>query len=212
MYYGRRRLKSGWLLLLLFLFGCYPQGPEYVEDFDLVITNHDTSFDFNTVGTYALPDDVVKLTGNLIDGDDVEFVDPVYASVILDNIRENMNDYGWTEVDKNDDPDVIILPSATSSTYLFWYYDWWYWDWWYPYDWWGWYYPYPIYGGSYTTGTVFVQMTYPSGITAADNIPVIWSAVLNGLLEGSKSQVNDRIESAVNQAFEQSPYLDQGND
>jgi len=205
----KRLLTHGTMLTLFVLFAaCYPQGPEYIEDLDLVVTHHDASFDFKTLGTYALPDEVVKLTGNVTEGDEVEFVDPVYANPILASIRENMNALGWTEVDKGD-ADVLILPMATSSTYAFWYYDWWYWDWWYPYDWWGWYYPYPIYGGAYTTGSLFIQMTYPDGTSAADNIPVIWSGIFNGLLEGGTANINDRIETSIDQAFDQSPYLEQ---
>ena len=109
---------------------------------------------------------------------------------------------------------------SMTTTNIYYYYDWYYWDWWYtgwypywgwyyPYSYWGWYYPYPIYGGSYTSGSLFVQLTYPDGITAADNIPVVWSCVFNGLLEGSTDSVNQRITTGVNQAFQQSPYLHQ---
>jgi len=208
----RRSVYSAFLCIPLSLLGCYPQGAEYIEDYDLVITNHDKAFEFDSVDTYALPDKVVKITGNLIEGDDPEVIEDQYADIILNSIRENMDDKGWTEVPKNGDPDVIILPSAVSSTTVIWYYDYWYWDWWYPYYWWGWYYPYPIYGGSYTSGSVFLQMTYPDGITAADNIPVAWSAILNGLLEGDVDDIDDRIEDGIDQAFDQSPYLDQNDD
>lgn len=208
----RRQVYAAFLCIPLILLGCYPEGAEYIEDYDLVITNHDKAFDFGSVNTFALPDEVVKLTGNLIKGEDPEFIEDEYADIIINSIRENMEDKGWIEVLKDEDPDVIILPSAVSSTTFIWYYDWWYWDWWYPYYWWGWYYPYPIYGGSYTSGSVFIQMTYPDGITAADNIPVIWSAILNGLLEGDVDKIDDRIERGIDQAFDQSPYLDLDDD
>lgn len=144
----RRQVYAAFLCIPLILLGCYPEGAEYIEDYDLVITNHDKAFDFGSVNTFALPDEVVKLTGNLIKGEDPEFIEDEYADIIINSIRENMEDKGWIEVLKDEDPDVIILPSAVSSTTFIWYYDWWYWDWWYPYYWWGWYYPYPIYGGS----------------------------------------------------------------
>jgi len=188
---------------------CNPGGPNYIEDMDLVVTNHDPSFDFRKLGTYAMPDRVVKLTGKVIEGQDPEFVNNVYASTLLDAIRANMQGYGWTEVSEFSNPDVIILPSAISTTTNIWYYDPWYWGWYYPYSYWGWYYPYPYYGGSYTSGSVFIQMTYPDGKTAADNIPVIWSSIINGLLEGSTDSVNERIVDGVNVAFEQSLYLNQ---
>jgi hypothetical protein len=40
----------------LLLLGCYPQGPEYVDDLDLVYTNHNADYDFASKGTYARPD------------------------------------------------------------------------------------------------------------------------------------------------------------
>jgi len=195
------------LLSVLMLSGCYPGGPEYIEDLDLVVTSHDVLFDFQEMETYALPDRIVKITGNLEEGDEVEFINDNYSAIILDRIRDNLEDYGWVEVSADQNPDVIILPSAMQSTTMVWYYDYWYWDWYYPYYWWGWYYPYPIYGGSYSSGSVFLQMTYPDGITAADNIPVVWSSILNGLLEGEASELNSRVSHSVDQAFEQSPYL-----
>ena len=194
------------LLTVILLSGCYPKGPEYIEDLDLVVTNHDVAFDFTKYKTYSLPDRIVKITGNLEEGEDPEYINEDAAALILKRVRENMQTYGWTEV-AADQADMIILPSAMQSTTFVYYYDSWYWDWYYPYYWWGWYYPYPTYGGSYTSGSVFFQMTYPKGITAADNIPVVWSSILNGLLEGTTSQITSRVSSSIDQAFDQSPYL-----
>lgn len=204
-----KKLATIVVVASVLLSGCYPGGPNYIDDLDLVVTNHDPSFDFRKLGTYAMPDKVVKITGNVIEGGEPEFVSDAYASAILDAIRKNMQGYGWTEVPEFADPDVIILPSAISTTTDIWYYDNWYWGWYYPYSYWGWYYPYPYYGGSYTSGSVFIQMTYPDGITAADDIPVIWSSICNGLLEGSTASVNERITNGVNMAFQQSLYLSQ---
>ena len=200
------------LLTAALLLGCYPKGHEYIEDLDLVVTNHDVAFDFEDYNTYSLPDRIVKITGNLDEGEEVEFIDDANAAFILDRIRDNMEAYGWAEVNEDQDPDMVILPSAMQSTTFVYYYDYWYWDWYYPYYWWGWYYPYPIYGGSYTSGSVFLQMTYPDGITPTDNIPVVWSSILNGLLEGSKSDLANRVAKSVDQAFDQSPYLSLDDD
>lgn len=205
----KRILTPAILFASLVLLSCYPTGPTYVEDLDLVVTNHDVGFNFQQLGTFSMPDEVVKITGILDKGEPPEFVSDPYSDAILTAIRQNMIALGWKEVGEYTNPDVIILPSTMSSTTNIWYYDYWYWSWYYPYYWSGWYYPYPYYGGSYTTGSLFIQMTYPAGITAADNIPVIWTGVLNGLLEGSTSSVNTRINSGVNQAFQQSPYLSQ---
>jgi hypothetical protein len=195
------------LITTLILSACYPSAYQYGDEADIVITKHDTAFDFTTLNTFALPDEVVKITGNVLEGDNIEFVDHDYADVILESIRNNMTDAGWVEVDEEGDPDVIILPSALRTTEVYWYYDYGYWDWYYPYDSWGWYYPYPIASSGYSTGSLFIQMTYPDGITAADNVPVLWTAIGNGLLDGDTAAAQERISNTIDQAFTQSAYL-----
>ncbi|SHO64361.1 DUF4136 domain-containing protein [Algoriphagus zhangzhouensis] len=202
------------VLALGMITSCTPEGAEYIDELDIVYTNHDPDFVFSSQNTYALPDQVVKITEEIVDGepgDEPEYIDPAYSVTILNSIRSNMNSLGYTEVDKSANPDLIVLPSAMQTDQLYFYYDWWYWNWWYP-GWgtgWGWYYPgyYPPQVSRIRTGTVFLQMTQPEGINAADQIPVIWTGVMNGLLEGSKDQVATRINNSINQAFTQSPYL-----
>ena len=53
------------LLTLPFLSGCYPEGAEYVEELDLVLTNYDDSYDFSSKTTYAMPDSIIKITGDV---------------------------------------------------------------------------------------------------------------------------------------------------
>src|SRR5688572_11230046 len=119
-------MKSKPFAILLTVFtmaGCYPEGPEYIEDLDLVITNHDVSFDFKKYKTYSLPDRIVKITGNLEEGEDPEFVNDVTAALVLDGIKKNMQSYGWTEAVNAEAADMIILPSAMQSTTFVYYYD-----------------------------------------------------------------------------------------
>ena len=104
------------LLTVFLLAGCYPKGPEYIEDLDLVVTNHDVSFDFKKYKTYSLPDRIVKITGNLVEGEDPEYVNDATAALVLGGIRENMQSYGWTEISNAAEADMIILPSAMHST------------------------------------------------------------------------------------------------
>lgn len=199
------------ILLTTVALSCVPDGADYVDELDIVYTNHDADFAYTSQNTYTIPDKVIKITGEAIEGEEPEFVDAVYSASILSTIRSNMNALGYTEVDKSANPDLIILASAIQTDQLFYYYDWWYWNWWYP-GWgsgWGWYYPgyYPPQVTRVRTGTVFLQMTQPTGISASDKIPVVWTGIVNGLLEGSKDQVATRITNTINQAFTQSPYL-----
>jgi len=203
----RRKLVVMFLTVTMIVSGCYPYEPIYGDESDVVATMRDPEFDFQTLNTFALPDVIVKITGNLEEGEEPEFIQEEYATVILERIRQNMTDAGWTEVDA-EDADVIILPTAMQSTETIWYYEDDYWNWWYPSYWWSWYYPYPVYGGSISTGTLFIQMTYPDGITAGDNIPIIWSSILNGLMDGYPDDYEERVNAGLDQAFKQSTYLE----
>ena len=196
------------------LAGCYPNGPDYVEQLDIVVSNYDPNFDFSAKSTYSLPDQVVKITGESIDDPDgngqPDFIDQGTATLILNQLRDNMNARGYTEVDETEDPDLIILPSAMETTTLVYYYDYWYWGWYYPsypgYGW-GWYYPgyYPPAYSSYTTGTLFIATTDPKGLTPDNNVPVVWVGVVNGLL--NYGNTTTRIATSIDQLFAQSPYI-----
>lgn len=198
--------------VFVLLDACYPQGAEFVDELDLVITVFDEDYNFDTPnGTYALNDDI-PLLGT--DPDDMEYVTPATAALILAEIRANMTARGYTEVDVDADPDLYMPVAAleVKTTVVgcggggWWGY--------YP----GWGYPgyggcyYPV-GYSYTTGSIFITLwdkdSRPSGDN--DTTPPEWEAGINGLIQGSQSSINTRIKKAIDQAFEQSPYI-QSND
>ena len=208
-----------WLtfLILSALAACYPKGANYTEELDLVYTNYNKDFGFKSVHTFAISDSVIKITGQAADDPDgnhrPDMANPTYAAALVNTIKQSMATYGWTVVDKNSNPDMIILCATMTTTNIYYYYDWWYWGWYYPgYNpGWGWYYPgwyYPPYVTGYRSGSAFIQMTLhnpPPG--PGENIAVEWNAILNGLAEGSTSSIATRIQTGVNQAFAQSPYL-----
>ena len=205
------------LIVFLFLGSCYPEGPEFVEDLDVVYTNYDPGFNFSEQNTFAIPDSIVLIrernhVSNGIDNSP-ETVDPVYADVILEQIREQLIDYGWTEVDITENPDVTLLVSASRMTNLFYNYDWNYWDWWYPggFNGYGMYYPgySPGYITGYRSGSLMIQMANTSNLGVNNNVPVVWLGVINGLLEGSTKNINNRVMESIDQVFDQSPYLNQ---
>lgn len=185
------------------LWGCYPGGAEYVEEFDLTYTNHDVSFDFGSKGTYSLPNRIVKITGN---PDNPEYVNDAYATPILARIDANMQSLGWTKVDKFSNPDVELLPASWNTTTVisggYWgsYWCWYY----YYYCGGGWYYPYPIVT-SYTSGTLLMTLLDPKFNSVDGSQKVVWTAAVNGLL-GYTSDLN-RVMGGVDQAFVQSQYL-----
>lgn len=203
------------VMAVVMLSGCYPDGPEYYSDTDVVITHYDDAFDFGTVKTYAIPDSIPKISDELFsdpDGDGKpDFVNSLYANTILSTMRAQLNALGWTEVDKTANPDVTVFLTATTSENLYAYYNMYYWDWYYPGYWggWGWYYPgyYPVEYVSVNTGTLFMQMADMRNSGVDDKLNAVWTGVINGLLSGSATDINKRINNTVEQAFTQSPYL-----
>jgi hypothetical protein len=185
---------------------CYPQGAEFYEDTDVVFTNHTETYDFTTKGTYAMPDDIVKVSGNVITGDPAEFIPAAVATPLLAMIAENMAVLGYTRVDLDDNPDLILAPAAMESTTVVYWYDYWGW-------WWGGYYPgwgypyYPYYPSvsSYSTGTLVMMLIDPNVEAADGNGISQWVGAVSGMLSYSYSA--QRAQRLIDQAFNQSPYL-----
>jgi Domain of unknown function (DUF4136) len=201
----KSRSITAMVMLVILLAGCYPQGPEYVEDLDVVITDYEPSYDFSSKGTYAMPTRIVKITGDVVEGDEPQFIPDVTATAILAQIEKNMTALGWTRVpynNTNPGPDVLLTPAAWETTTVLYYYDYWYW--WYGgyYPYWGW--GYPSYT-TYSTGTLLMRMVDPD-VLASNGLPVIqWAGAINGVLTYSYNAT--RINTALDRTFAQSPYL-----
>ena len=200
----RRIFSSAVLLAFGLLWGCYPGGPDYYDELDIVYTNYDKDYDFASKGTFSIPDKIVKITGNLVDGEEPEYVKDIYATPILNQIASNLEDLGWTQVEDPADADVQILPASWTNTTIYYYYgD--YWCWYYPYYCGGyWYYPYPV-TTSYTTGTLVIAMNDLNDESTDGSTKIAWTAAINGLLSGAYDA--DRVAKGIDQAFAQSPYL-----
>jgi hypothetical protein len=79
----KNRSSIFFLAIGMLLLGCYPGGPEYSEDLDVVLTNFNDEYDFQAKATYALPTRIVKITGNIEEGEEPEFIlDAVAASIL----------------------------------------------------------------------------------------------------------------------------------
>ena len=84
------------------LLGCYPAGPEYVEDLDVTYTTFDNKFDFQSRSTYAMPDRIV-VDVEIEDGDTTYvYMKDVFADQILAAIDDNLQSRGWEKVDISD--------------------------------------------------------------------------------------------------------------
>lgn len=202
-------------IILLFavvtIWGCYPGGAEYIDDYDLVYTNYDSSYSFANQPKYTMSDKIVLLDGTPpvpgIPTDD-DYVNQIYANTAITIIKNNMAALGYTFVaDTTFNPDFILLTGATSSTTLV-YYDYgYYWGWYYPYYP---YYPY-YYVSSYTSGSLIMNLVSrkPEYMNPINQSRSVWTGIVNGVLTGSNSNYTARLTTTINQAFNQSPYLHQ---
>jgi hypothetical protein len=207
---ARSTLGITWLALTAM--ACYPdRSVDSTTEFASVTTLFDKEADFATVTKYALPDTVLYVP---------KLEDEVPAATqaaILSSIRTNLNQLGWTEVinARTTPVDVYVVATVTSETSTYWVYWWDYWGW-YPYwpvGWTGasanWYYPGYWYPYSYTTGTVLIGMADARVSNTAGKIPLMWSAGVNGVLADQSTNVAIAT-AAIDQAFQQSPYLNGG--
>lgn len=222
MYTNKWKITGVFLLIFIAFAGCYPDGPEYVDELDLVLTVHDESLDYSAFNRFVMPDTVVFITN----GRDSEISDD-QEEYILNEVATSFQAAGWTKVDTPDTSasgDVILLVSVLKNVNLSLSYGWWgYWDWWYG---WGYYpgYPgggyYPMYPGyccyssiySYEDGTLMIEMLDPNSPVYDDDadaqgLPVVWGGFCNGLLQGSTSSLNRRISTSIDQMISDSPYL-----
>ena len=205
------------LPLMALLAGCYPDKLDFVEEYDMAGTLYDEEADFSNYTTFHVLDTVMHLTE---DGEDDPNLTREHDEFILETIRQNMLDNGYTEVASPDSlnvPDLMVLTQVMSQdfyTYYSYWYDYWGyypgWGWWYPgYG--GWYPGYPWYPGyvsSYTTGSLIIEMMDTDvPVELTERPGMVWAGIVNGLLTGSKSNIRARLDKQINQLFEQSPYL-----
>ena len=189
-------------LACIFLFGCYPDGPDYIEDYDIVLTYFQDDYNFSSQSTYARPDKIVKITGNVEDGEEPVFIPDAAATLILAQIDANMQSLGWQRVEIDENPDLLLTPASWETTTITYYYDYWYW-------WWGGYYPgwgYPAYYVDvYSTGTLLMALIDPTVEGANGNAIAQWTGAINGILTYTYDAT--RVNTAIDKAFTQSPYL-----
>lgn len=212
-------LRRCFLMLVmspLLLTTCYPDGPDDVDDLDLVLTSYDQSFNFSNARTYYLIDSINHITSS--GASSSARINRESDADILNQIATDLNNLGYTRITdiSGNKPDLVITTTAWSVENIDVYYDYWYdyWYWWEGWNYWyPWltpsYYPWGIpYVSSYTTGTLLIEMLNPNApIMPGAKIPLIWTGALNGALTNDPSYNESRVLSGVDKAFNQSTYL-----
>ena len=201
--------------LALLAVACHKEP--YSQDYDgeyLVYTAPAKDVNFADYQTFDIVDSVLVIG---------QTQKPVYsqsdnALALIQAYRTNMEKLGYIYTPSNPDAQLGIQLTFIEKTerYVQYYDDpyWWldypgYWPAGYWGNWTGWYYPYPV-TYTYTTNALIAEMVDLTAVPAAGEtkpLTIVWSSYIGGPASSSIYADVQRMRVAINQAFEQSPYL-----
>ncbi len=200
----------------LLAFAC--QKEPYSQDSDgeyLVYTSPAKDVTFSDFRTFDIADSVLVIG---------QTKKPYYsksnnALALIQAYRTNMENLGYIYLPSNPDAQLGIQVTYAEDTQKFvQYYDdpyWWldypgYWPAGYWGNWTGWYYPYPVVY-TYTTNALITDMVDLTAGEQNGKLKIVWSCYIGGPASASINYDVKRMIDAVDQAFEQSPYLKPSN-
>lgn len=184
---------------------------------NIVTTFKDSTFNFNVLRTFAMPDTVVHFAP--VVGSPTP-ISRDFDRTILDRTRQDFLARGYVQVTPSASviPDFIVLVGATESDNFnaFVSYNW--------FTIWGfspvwvfnpnfndsWIYVYPWFPAlgttAYERGTLVISLTPTLTVNPlAQSITAAWAGVATGLANGT--QTNASVTAAIDEMFRQSPYL-----
>jgi hypothetical protein len=205
-------MKARYLALsAALLASCYDYGaPDSVINGAAVATMQANGVDWASYTTFSVDPSVavVDATGTVTTNCTVD------GTQLVGTIEDQMTARGYTAVAwgsgiQGPDVDLQIKMSATLGSQSVYYPGW---CGWYPY-----YYCYPgwTYAGSYSFGTLVLDMGDLKNGTPGAKLPLVWTSASYGVLSsyyngcnGGGNNVNwPRVQGTVVRAFQQSPYI-----
>ncbi len=171
----------------------------------LVLTNYDSNTDFGKINSFYVIDSILIIDNQT---DKPKYWKNENSQKIVNAYNDNFISCGYTQAASGEEADVVFQLSYINTTY---YFNnnvgpWWnsypgYWNW----GGWGWYYPFNFYY-AYSTGSIIGELVNTKAPYGSDKLTIVWNAYICGLLNGNNLSYS-RTMAAINQAFEQSPYL-----
>jgi hypothetical protein len=179
------------------------------DEGQIYITKHSDSVNFSSFHTFSIADSVAVISNNRLEGKVLTDVDAAYINAVKTQLVQR----GFTQVAKNQNPDLGITISRiyNTSTGVFDYGSYWdpyygsYWD---PYYWgyggYGYYFPSYYYGTySITEGALSIDIFNLRDAKETNQISGIW----NGLIRGSGVFGVSTAATGVKALFDQSAYF-----
>ncbi len=189
--------------------GCFKSPDTSSLSTDLVVaTDRDLRVDFADYTTYHISDTIPRITDSPTD---TIIVGPE-ALEIVNKIRENLDARGYQFVERDEDPDLAVIPAVVRITNVGTVCSGWWagWPGYWPPGYWGpgWGYFWPMCGFySFETGSLNLDLIDLANVEKNNAFSATWTSVMFGSLN-SNDEVNlDRALRAIDQAFEQSPYI-----
>lgn len=201
------------VVCVVVMLGCQSEpDPNRLFDELVVSTNYDPQANFSSYSTYAISTDTIGLISNNSTDTIIVASESSFPRPVLQKIQANLDKAGFTRVDRGEDPDLGVNVIVANDLNVFQelvYYD--------PYYYSGGYYSgYYGYGGAYyypyvntyayNTAVLVIELVDLKNRNSSNQVRVIWNAYLGDLT--TTFELVPQTELAIDQAFEQSPYLD----
>jgi hypothetical protein len=174
-----------------------------LQNQQVVVTDRELDANFSSFNTYHISDTVRILASDPRD----TILTGSIAQQLVQTVRTNMNNRGYTFVGKGGNPDLgmvlVVLKDVSSSTVCGgWWGGWWGGPW-------GWGWGYPWCGTyTYTVGTTLLSIYDFKNPETNGNPGAIWGMTAFGVFSNSNQTTNLNLTvNAINQAFNQSPYI-----
>jgi len=200
------------LAIVILVASCYADPNQDTLSSDLVVgTDRDLNVNFQNFKTYHIANTITNITD---DRNDSILAGPD-ALKIVNKIKENMNRLGYTFVELNASPDLAVIPAIIQIKNIGGVCTgWWggypgypgggYWG--YP----GYGYNYPYCGYySYNTGSLTIDMIDLMNTDTTTNLNAVWSGIMFGVISSSGAANMNKALKGIDQAYSQSPYLQQ---
>ncbi|MDA8596264.1 DUF4136 domain-containing protein [Flavobacteriaceae bacterium] len=190
---------------------CYKNPDLDKLQYDFVVaTDYDEEADFSSYMTYYISDTIATITDNPRDS----ILVGEGATQIVNRIKSHMDSRGYQFVGIDQNPDLAMITSVIQTKNLgsvcsgwWWGYPGYYPPWWWGYPSYGYYYPFCSYY-TYDIGTLNVELFDLKNVDSNQNIRVLWNDINFGVLSSYDQTNISRSLDAIDQAFEQSPYLE----